>query len=242
MDEQSIRAAAVTAIADLQLDCEVKEVRSPSGGAGWCVQFSGEYGQFCDEFKNQFGEESAPPIMREKIKGHLLKQIAKIRSKTGRARRPRAAAGGDRGRDKDVLAAPLKMLGDVLGGVSQIAGGALGQAANVAGLARDFTANVAEDVSPSADSDTRGVPRLEEGELARGAQATKAGPGASVRRGDRRATAAGHGGAERPPERPKKTKKATAKAAGKKGAAAKKSKKAVKSGRARSSKRGGAKR
>src|SRR5215212_2537961 len=110
MDERAINGAAIEAIKDLELDCEIKEVRQLAGKDEWCIQFSGKYGQFCDDFKNQFGKENSASVIREKIKSHLLKQVSKIRSGTGRRRRPVAADTGDaREPDGGILAAPLKM-------------------------------------------------------------------------------------------------------------------------------------
>jgi hypothetical protein len=149
MDERAINGAAIEAIHDLELDCEIKDVCQRSGGEEWCIQFSGKYGQFCDKFKNQFGEESSPQVIREKIKSHLIKQVSKIRSNTGRKRKP---AVNDRSESRSseggILGAPLKVIGEAFDRVVGIAGGVVDSAATVAGAARDAVADVAANISP----------------------------------------------------------------------------------------------
>ncbi|HUQ32473.1 MAG TPA: hypothetical protein VM095_10150 [Pyrinomonadaceae bacterium] len=148
MDERAINGAAIEAIHDLELDCEIKDVCRRSGGEEWCIQFSGKYGQFCDKFKNQFDEESSPQVMREKIKSYLIKQVSKIRSSTGRKRKPAVKDNSEsRSSEGGILSAPLKMIGEVFDRVTGIAGGVMEQAATVAGTARDAVADVAADVA-----------------------------------------------------------------------------------------------
>ena len=149
MDERAINGAAIEAIRDLELDCEIKGVLSSGGGDEWCIQFSGKYGQFCDEFKNQFGEESSHQVIREKIKGHLIKQVSKIRSSTGRKRKP-AVAGPDESRETEsgFLAAPLKMVGEVFDRLAGITGIVVNQAATAADAARDAVTDAASSLSP----------------------------------------------------------------------------------------------
>jgi hypothetical protein len=149
MDERAINGAAIEAIHDLKLDCEIKDVCRRSGGEEWCIQFSGKYGQFCDKFKNQFDEESSPQVMREKIKSYLIKQVSKIRSSTGRKRKPAVKDSSEsRPSEGGILSAPLKMLGEVFDRVTGIAGGVMEQAATVAGTARDAVADVAANIPP----------------------------------------------------------------------------------------------
>jgi hypothetical protein len=148
MDEQAITHAAQEAVNDLQLDCKINKVcRSPRGDQ-WCVQFSGKYGQFCDDLKNQFGKENSARVVQEKIKSHLLKQVTKIRSSTGKSRRPRVNP-SDEGQAQDtIMSAPLKMIEDAFNRATEIAGEVVGQVAGVAGAARETVANVAESISP----------------------------------------------------------------------------------------------
>lgn len=82
MDADTIKREALDAILDLQLDSSVTNVTH--SGKNWCVQFEGEYGQFCDSFQNQFERDNSPRVIREKIKKHLLGQITQLRNKGGR--------------------------------------------------------------------------------------------------------------------------------------------------------------
>ena len=149
MDERAINGAAIEAIRDLEIDCEIKEVCRAGSGDEWCVQFSGKYGQFCDSFKNQFGKESSPQVIREKIKSHLIKAVTKIRSGTGRKRKPMVSERGEsRETQSGILTAPLKMVGEVFDRVASIAGTVIGQASTVADSARDVVADVASNISP----------------------------------------------------------------------------------------------
>lgn len=187
MDERAINGAAIEAIRDLELDCEIKEVLQASGDE-WCIQFSGKYGQFCDAFKNQFGEESSHQVMREKIKSHLIKQINKIRSGTGRKRKAmisepeeeRASAGG-------ILAEPLKLVGEVFERFAGITGIVANQATTAAEAARDAV----------ADRLTSGLPPLT----------------VEVRSQTRRNTKAASGPARKQSVKAATTKRATTKAA-----------------------------
>jgi hypothetical protein len=146
MDKQDITRAAEAALGDLNLDGKVNDViRSPSGDK-WCVQFSGHYAQLCDEFKDQFGEENGPAVVREKIKRYLLKQVTKIRNTTGKTRRPRSQPS-----DKQKSSATSKsfgFIGDALERASQIAGEVAERASGVAGAARDAVVDVAEKLTP----------------------------------------------------------------------------------------------
>ncbi|HJU54435.1 MAG TPA: hypothetical protein VJ715_07690 [Pyrinomonadaceae bacterium] len=136
MDERAINGAAIEAIRDLEVDCEIKEVCKGSEADEWCVQFSGKYGSFCDKFQNQFGQENSPEVMREKIKAFLIKQVAKIRSSTGRKRKPVAAAGDDRDSASRLLTEPLKLVGEVFSRATGMATQVVSQASAVAETAR----------------------------------------------------------------------------------------------------------
>lgn len=82
MDAETIKREALDAILDLQLESAVSGVTQ--SGKNWCVQFEGDYGQFCDSFQNQFERDNSPRVIREKIKKHLLGQITQLRNKGGR--------------------------------------------------------------------------------------------------------------------------------------------------------------
>ena len=149
MDERAVNGAAIAAVNALQLDCEIKDVCRSSGGDEWCIQFSGKYGRFCDGFKNQFGEESSAEVIREKIKGYLIKQVNKLRSTTGRRRRPAVAESREKHEtESSIFTAPLKLVEELFDRAVSIAGGVVGQAANVAETARDAVADVAANITP----------------------------------------------------------------------------------------------
>jgi hypothetical protein len=146
--ENSIKRAAQEAVNDLELECEVREIcRSPSGDE-WCVQFSGNYSQFCDKFQDQFEKDNSSLVAREKIKRHLLKQVEKIRRSTGKTRRPKAKDDAHAEGASGILSAPLKMIGDVLGGATQIAGGVIDSAVGVADAASKTIANMDSEIAP----------------------------------------------------------------------------------------------
>jgi|ERR1044071_392764 hypothetical protein len=149
MDERAINGAAIAAINDLQLDCEIKDVCKSAGGDEWCIQFSGKYGQYCDGFKNQFGKESSSKVIREKIKGYLIKQVNKIRTTTGRRRRPAVADTSEKREPvSGIFAAPLKLVEELFDRAAGIASGVVSQASTVAETARDAVADVAANITP----------------------------------------------------------------------------------------------
>jgi hypothetical protein len=149
MDERAINGAAIAAINDLQLDCEIKDVCKSAGGDEWCIQFSGKYGHYCDGFKNQFGKESSAEVIREKIKGYLIKQVNKIRTTTGRRRRPAVVDTSEKREPvSGIFAAPLKLIEELFDRAAGIAGGVVSQASTVAETARDAVADVAANITP----------------------------------------------------------------------------------------------
>jgi hypothetical protein len=150
MDERTINGAAIEAISALELDCEIKEVCKGAGKDEWCVQFSGQYGQLCDDFKNQFGKENSPRVIREKIKSHLLKQVSKLRSSTGRRRRRPAIADASQSRESagDILTSPLKLVKEVFNRATGIAGEVVNQASTVVETARETIADAASNIVP----------------------------------------------------------------------------------------------
>jgi hypothetical protein len=137
MDERAINGAAIAAINDLGLDCEIKDVCKGGEKDEWCIQFSGKYGQLCDVFQNQFGKENSSKVIREKIKSHLIKQVTKIRSNTGRRRKPAVAEALDSGQSASgMLTEPLKVMGEVLGRATGLAGDVISRASSIAETAR----------------------------------------------------------------------------------------------------------
>ena len=95
MDKEDIKRAAREAIKDLQLDCEITEVTKPIGKNNWCIQFSGNYGQFCDAFQDKAGEENSARVVKEKIKRFFLKQRKPARIVRGRTSSARTGRGGE---------------------------------------------------------------------------------------------------------------------------------------------------
>lgn len=213
MDERAINGAAIEAIRDLELDCEIKGVLQPSGGETWCIQFSGNYGQFCDEFKNQFGKESSHRLIREKIKQHLIKQISKIRSSTGRKRKPAVVESDEsRATESELLAAPLRLIGEVFDRLTGVTGIVVNQAATAAEAARDAVTEAASNLSPvtiEVRSKTRTAQkRASRAGAKRSAQAAQASP-AKPRKASKKASPATRKQAQ------KASKKAAGKASGK---------------------------
>jgi hypothetical protein len=180
MDERAINGAAIEAINALELDCEIKDV-CQSAGDEWCIQFSGKYGTFCDGFKNQFGKESGSQVIREKIKSYLIKQVHKIRGKTGRRRKPVIVDTQEmREQDSGILAAPLKIVGELFDRAASIAGGVVSQASIIAETARETVADATANITPvtiEVRSTTRAVKKRDSRSTARkAAKARKAAP------------------------------------------------------------------
>jgi hypothetical protein len=236
MDERAINGAAIEAINDLQLDCEIKDVCKSPGGDEWCIQFSGKYGHFCDDFKNQFGKENSSEVIREKIKGYLIKQVNKLRSTTGRRRKPATTdTSENRAPESSLLAAPLKLVEELFDRAASIAGGVVGQASNVveqastfAETARDVVADAAANISPVTievrSTSTRSVEkRASRPAKMKAAKATKAAPAKAKKAAKRVTRQAG--------KPAKKVAKKTGKAARKIVGQAKKSKASKKSSR-----------
>src|SRR5436305_6085994 len=150
MDEKSLTLAAEEAINDLQLDCQVNEVcRSPKRDE-WCIQFTGKYGQFCDEFKNQFGKENSSEVAREKIKSYLLKQITKIRSSTGRKRAGGRQMAKKRESGNTTSGTPLKAVESVIEQATKVVSPVIDQASAAAKTVIDTAAGAASTVTSAA--------------------------------------------------------------------------------------------
>lgn len=127
LDEQAITKAATAALHDLELDIEVKSVLAD--GDNWCVQFTTEYRQFCDTFRDQFGKENSFELIREKIKRSILKQQQnKIRSgvryRRGKTEQQRSTSDG-------LLETALKTIGGAVGQTAEAAGEIIKQASSL---------------------------------------------------------------------------------------------------------------
>ena len=92
MDEETIKREASAALDVLELEARISAVTK--AGDNWCIEFGGDYGQFCDEFKDLFGRFNSPRVVREKVKKHLLAQVTQLRNK-GRRRAAKRDAGED---------------------------------------------------------------------------------------------------------------------------------------------------
>lgn len=225
MDEQAITRAAEEAVNDLQLDCKINQVSRSPRGDQWCVQFSGKYGQFCDDLKNQFGKENSARVIREKIKSHLLKQVTKIRSNTGKTRRPRVNPSDEGQAQSTLMSAPLKMIEDAFNRATEIAGEVVEQVGTFSGVARETVANVAESISP-VTIEIRGDSTVtaKESRSSSARKRTKAAQATSHKTTKKRRSVSRKAG-----KKAKKVSKTAAKVSGKsKKAAAKRSKKSVK--------------
>src|SRR5215210_6341071 len=84
MEKEEIKSAAQQAVNDLQLDCEITDITRPLGKDTWCIQFTGSYGQFCDEFHDKAGKDNSARVVREKIKRFFIKQRKPTRIVRGR--------------------------------------------------------------------------------------------------------------------------------------------------------------
>jgi hypothetical protein len=129
IDEQVITRAAEAAIFDLQLDCRIEKVfQHPRNNDRWCIQFTGDYGQFCAEFRNKSGEVNSPELMREKVKSHFLKMRKPVR-----VRRGRSHPTGSRAEISALAAAPLEIAGQAIDQTARLVGEVIKE---VSGLAR----------------------------------------------------------------------------------------------------------
>jgi hypothetical protein len=141
----------VAATHDLQLDIEVKTI--VADGDNWCVQFSTEYSQFCDTFRDQFGKENSFELIREKIKRHILKQQqnkirAGVRIRRGKQER--------RAEPATLFETTVKAIGGIAGQTAELTGEIINQASKLpetALKALDETAKVVSTViEPTSQS------------------------------------------------------------------------------------------
>jgi hypothetical protein len=146
MDKEDIKRAAEQAVSDLRLDCEITDITRPLGRDTWCIQFTGSYGQFCDEFHDKAGKDNSARLIREKIKRFFLKQRKPARVVRGKAQatqRTRQAGG-------DLLGTLLAAGEQVLKQASRITGEAIERATNLNQAVLKTEAEWVEGVSPTA--------------------------------------------------------------------------------------------
>ncbi len=142
MDEKAITRAAQAAVNDLQLDCKIESVSKHSRQNKWCIQFTGQYGQFCDEFHNEAGKENSARVIREKIKSFLFK----VR-KPGRDRRAKSSFASETSNQaSSLLDTPVEFVGDALDRTTGIIGSILNQFSNLTGTALESGAAVSDDL------------------------------------------------------------------------------------------------
>ena len=145
MDKEVITRAAREAIRDLQLDCEITEVTKPIGKNNWCIQFSGNYGQFCDAFQDKAGEENSARVIREKIKRFFLKQRKPARIVRGRT----SSVTARRGRESNLLDTLLDVGEGVVKQATRITSEVIERAANLNRTVLETEAEWVETISPT---------------------------------------------------------------------------------------------
>ncbi|HEX8140390.1 MAG TPA: hypothetical protein VF544_22690 [Pyrinomonadaceae bacterium] len=147
MEKEDIKRAAEQAVSDLRLDCEITDITRPLGKDAWCIQFTGSYGQFCDDFHDKAGQENSARVIREKIKRFFLKQrkpVRIIRGKASSSRRSAARGGG--GLLDTLLAAGEQVFKEA----SRITGEVMERAGNLNEAVLKTEADWIEGVSPTA--------------------------------------------------------------------------------------------
>jgi hypothetical protein len=146
MDKEDIKRAAQEAVNDLQLDCEITEITRPLGKDTWCIQFTGSFGQFCDEFHDKAGKDNSARLIREKIKRFFLKQRKPTRIVRGRN-------SSSRGRGKvegNLLGTLIEAGGQALKQASRITGEVIERATTLNRAALETGAEWMEGISPTA--------------------------------------------------------------------------------------------
>jgi hypothetical protein len=208
-NEQELTRAAEAAINDLQLDCRVERVfKHPNSGDKWCIRFSGDYGQFCDEFRNASGEENSPRLIREKVKGYFIKRRQSVRVRRG------STSKTDKGRrESNLTSMPIELARQTLDQTTRFVGEVIGQVSDLARSALDTEAVVSVELPTVAPAPT---PRRKSRRVKQTAKkkAAKSGKGKTTRKSSSRAG-----------KSTTKTRKATKKGGSKKGRTTKRSSK-----------------
>ena len=151
MDEETIKRAAREAVDALKLEGGVSDIIH--SGKNWCIQFSAEYGQFCDEFQDQFGHDNGPLVIREKVKKHLLAQVAQLRNKGQRRVGRRGADERDRAAEaaellKETVTQTTRAVGDVINRALGVADAGATAAVNVTETINTATTRMLEPPAP----------------------------------------------------------------------------------------------
>lgn len=137
LDEQVIRSAAETAVHDLKINCRVEKVsKHPRSSDKWCVQFTADYGQFCDEFRSKSGEENSPQLIREKVKSYFLKMRKPVRVRRGSHKTERGKQGSSS------PSAPMEIVGQAIDQTTRLVGEVINQGFDLARSALDTEASV----------------------------------------------------------------------------------------------------
>jgi hypothetical protein len=148
MDEQVIRRAAEAAVNDLQLNCRIEKVsQHPRSNDKWCVQFTGDYGQFCDEFRNKSGQENSPEVIREKVKSYFLKMRKPVRVRRGSSHKTESVKSGS-----ILSAAPLEIVGQAIDQTHRLVGEVVSQVSGLARSALDTEAVVSIELPVAAST------------------------------------------------------------------------------------------
>jgi hypothetical protein len=138
LDEQAIRRAAEAAVNDLRINCSIEKVfKHPRSSDKWCVQFTADYGQFCDEFRNKSGQENSPEVMREKVKNYFLKMRKPVRVRRGSSHKTERGIQGSM-----LTAAPLEIVGQAIDQTTRLVGEVVNQVSSFARSALDTEAVV----------------------------------------------------------------------------------------------------
>ena len=74
IDEHSLTRAALKAIAELDLPCEVAAVFVVPEQAEWCIEFTPCYGLLCVRCPGQDGVNVSPEEIIKTIKAHLARR------------------------------------------------------------------------------------------------------------------------------------------------------------------------
>ena len=146
MEKEDITRAAEEAVKDLQLDCAVTDITRPMGKNTWCIQFTGSYGQFCDEFQDKAGKENSARLMREKIKRFFLKQRKPTRIVRGRQTSTNSRSGGE----ENLLGALMRVGEQAIKQASRITSEVVERATNLNEAVLKSQAEMLEGISPTA--------------------------------------------------------------------------------------------
>jgi hypothetical protein len=151
LDEQVIRSAAETAVNDLNIHCRIEKVfQHPRSNDKWCIQFTADYGQFCDEFRSKSGEENSPQLIREKVKSYFLKMRKPVRVRRGSSQKT------ERGKQSSAFSsAPLEIVGQAIDQTSRLVGEVINQVSGLARSALDTEAVVSVDLPVAAPPPAR---------------------------------------------------------------------------------------